>query len=92
MTTPLATPACAQWRDGQECGSTDDVRLHIQGLSCVGCAPARDTPPTALCKGCGTYLDPAARAGHDGQPDVHDRHPGCEAGGRQLRLIKGEKR
>jgi len=48
--------------------------------------------PTALCRGCGTYLDPAARAGHDGTPDAHDRHPGCEAGGRQLRLIKGGRR
>ncbi len=48
-------------------------------------------PPTALCRGCGRYLDSAAAAGWDGQPGVYDRHPGCEPGGRPLRLIHGGK-
>lgn len=49
------------------------------------------TAPVALCRRCGTYLDPAAAAGHDGTPGVYDRHPGCEPGGAPLRLVKGEK-
>lgn len=83
--------SCTQWRGGQECGSTADVRLHIQGLSCVGCAPTRDTPPAVLCRGCGRYLDPAAAAGYDGTPGVYDRHPGCEGRRQNLRLINGGK-
>lgn len=54
-------------------------------------APAT-TVPAALCRGCGTYLDPAAAAGPDGTPGVFDRHPGCEPGGTPLRLIKGAKK
>ncbi|WP_326564528.1 hypothetical protein [Micromonospora peucetia] len=41
--------------------------------------------------GCGWPVAPAATAGPDGTPGVFDRHPGCEPGGQQLRLIAGGK-
>ncbi|WDZ87217.1 hypothetical protein [Micromonospora cathayae] len=41
--------------------------------------------------GCGWPVDPAAAAGPDGTPNTYDRHPGCEPGGAQLRLIPGGK-
>lgn len=47
--------------------------------------------PPALCRGCGTRLDPAATLNATRQP-AYDRHPGCEPGGTQLQLIKGGKR
>lgn len=40
--------------------------------------------------GCGWPLDVAATKDWNGRT-VYDRHPGCEPGGQQLRLIKGEK-
>lgn len=40
---------------------------------------------------CGWPVHPAAAAGADGTPGVHDRHPGCEPGGQQLRLLKGTR-
>jgi hypothetical protein len=41
--------------------------------------------------GCGWPVDPAATRGADGTPNTYDRHPGCEPGGQQLRLIAGGK-
>jgi hypothetical protein len=40
--------------------------------------------------GCGWPVDPAATKNWDGE-QVYDRHPGCEPGGQQLRLIEGGK-
>lgn len=91
MTTPLLAEHCPQWRDGQPCGSTTGVRPYLTGAACADCAPPPADAPTALCRGCGTLLHPAAAAGPDGTPGVFDRHPGCEPGGQRLRLINGGK-
>ena len=53
---------------------------------------APDSPNGRLCRVCGSVLHPAAAAGYDGTPNVYDRHPGCEPGGRPLHLVKGGKR
>lgn len=39
--------------------------------------------------GCRWPVHPAATLGADRSPNAFDRHPGCEPGGQQLRLIKG---
>ncbi|MFE7868814.1 hypothetical protein ACFUYE_00480 [Micromonospora humida] len=92
MTTPLLSTECTQWRAGQPCRSTTGVRPYLTGAACQGCRPVGEPAPLALCPVCGGLLDPAAQLGHDGTPGVHDRHPGCEPGGQQLRLIQGGRR
>ncbi|MFF3867382.1 hypothetical protein [Micromonospora sp. NPDC001898] len=93
MTAPtLLGSTCVTWVGTSACGSTDGVRPYLQGPTCTGHATPGDDSPGRLCPVCGRYLDPAAAAGPDGQPGVWDRHPGCEAGGQQLRLIKGGRR
>ncbi|WP_329013117.1 hypothetical protein OG271_03830 [Micromonospora rifamycinica] len=87
--TLLLSTECTRWRAGTPCRSTTGVRPYLTGAACTGCRPAGEPAPQALCRTCGGYLDPAARAGQDGTPDVHDRHPGCEAGGTPLQLIQG---
>lgn len=42
--------------------------------------------------GCRWPLHPAAAAGADGTPNTFDVHPGCQPGGQQLRLIKGDSK
>lgn len=85
--------SCTQWLTDHACGSTDQVRLFIQGHRCATCAPPQQpTPDPGLCTGCGFHLHPAATVGNDGTPNAFDRHPGCQPGGQQLRLIKGARK